>query len=843
MVALLRAAHYRECADLGARVLKNGAADDTVTQLFAEACLKLDRPELAWKALGARMPASRHQIYETAARTARQLGRPDDAVALHRRAICLAPANTNALWSFANTQIGFRQLQGLQKLVKWTLCATRAKSENPVDVLQWMISCGQHTSALEICRDMIGHGRASVDLYRVRARCERFLGMPEAAAESLRQVCRVMPSDALAAIEVGQLYASLNRGDEAIGIVRSIAVASVCDAMVYRAMSVIEGKLGARCRSRTMWRFATVIDPLMKSASSSEMIGLSSLSLGERIQCLKKKLISECRMSSPELIALITLSEEAGDVFLTWRLSRWSGCMYPRLHGVRHGGKLGETVAPAFEAAEVGIDCLAFEEALRDVCRLPPSKTLLNSSELLVSTIWGGLKEEILGAAQAIHQGRVEEFSTNRSEFPLLNLIIEKYKEKTLPRMRSEAFVRSLVRLACVKYSLDREGRPRRIGRTTLSHVVSADDALIEGGVREVLIEPGKFEYVGPFRRQASTEIVAVCPGVRIVNKSEVRPTENPVTYIYRYVNGSLLSGHLLFTEKATLVDPSSVVSLRDRAFDIPIRHDRYWARAVPILRSGVAAVRAVTVVKHVDAPLLAISPYQHSENFGHFIYEILPIILSYRDTTKSENWFIAMGDNITGFHKQLFELFGISEKRIVFVPQNGILSSPELSVVARPASGMLNFAMLDRVRDDYRSVPAPPSKFGRKLYLSRRLEERKRLLNEEEIEKFLEMRGFEVINTGNLSVADQIAAMRGADVLVGAHGSAFSSAVFSPGGKKIVEFVNTHPPETLCAFWHRLGNDYHWVRAVQLDRAVSEYRSTYYLEPAQLASLLDEML
>ncbi len=83
-------------------------------------------------------------------------------------------------------------------------------------------------------------------------------------------------------------------------------------------------------------------------------------------------------------------------------------------------------------------------------------------------------------------------------------------------------------------------------------------------------------------------------------------------------------------------------------------------------------------------------------------------------------------------------------------------------------------------------------SRFGEKIYLSRRNSRWRKLENEEEIQQWLEIQGFETVYAEELSFADQVRTFRNAKTIVAPNGSALMNIIFSSPGTKI--FVLSAP-------------------------------------------------
>jgi capsular polysaccharide biosynthesis protein len=96
--------------------------------------------------------------------------------------------------------------------------------------------------------------------------------------------------------------------------------------------------------------------------------------------------------------------------------------------------------------------------------------------------------------------------------------------------------------------------------------------------------------------------------------------------------------------------------------------------------------------------------------------------------------------------------------------------------------------------------VRAPPPTAARRVYISRRAYPMRVMVNEPALEAALAMRGFRIVRAERLSVAEQIALVRGAEVVVGAAGAGLANALVAPPGCKVVEIL----PDTFAEPWLR---------------------------------------
>lgn len=79
------------------------------------------------------------------------------------------------------------------------------------------------------------------------------------------------------------------------------------------------------------------------------------------------------------------------------------------------------------------------------------------------------------------------------------------------------------------------------------------------------------------------------------------------------------------------------------------------------------------------------------------------------------------------------------------------------------------------------------------RIYISRRAAKKRRLLNEAELEARLADRGFQIVRTEQLSVAEQSALFRRARCVVAPHGAGLTNLIFCP---KETQLVELKPPQ-----------------------------------------------
>lgn len=131
------------------------------------------------------------------------------------------------------------------------------------------------------------------------------------------------------------------------------------------------------------------------------------------------------------------------------------------------------------------------------------------------------------------------------------------------------------------------------------------------------------------------------------------------------------------------------------------------------------------------------------------------------------------------------------------------VFASPMDHFLHRPNRLLID--LRDRILD-----AAPPAS-ARRVYISRRAYPMRVMVNEPALEAALEARGFTIVRAEALTPSEQVALVRGAEVVVGATGAGLANALFAPKGCKVFEVL----PQTFANWWlrnlcHLAGVDWH---------------------------------
>jgi capsular polysaccharide biosynthesis protein len=319
---------------------------------------------------------------------------------------------------------------------------------------------------------------------------------------------------------------------------------------------------------------------------------------------------------------------------------------------------------------------------------------------------------------------------------------------------------------------------------------------------------------------------------------ADLRPLEPATdTEIGRIAVAELPGGRVLHRSRALITGRNDLVWELSHYFgahhprEHPVFADPFPPPAVDVPgRLGVLATRA-------DA------------TYYHFLVDALPrigVLEQAGDLEPVDRWYVPAG---ASFQRQILDLAGIGvDQRVdadeVLHVRAESLVAPGLASVVKEKNPPWMVAWLrNRLMGDV----APPGS-SRPLYVTRKAGKNNRaVVDEDAVIRFLEARGFDVIDAGELSVVEQIRVFAGASVIVAPHGAALANLVFASPGTGVVEIF---PPGCVLPDYWRLS-DSAGLRYRYLSQWPAHHRrlnrqiglvTDIEVDLAGLESLLDEL-
>ncbi|MCX6838547.1 MAG: glycosyltransferase family 61 protein [Verrucomicrobia bacterium] len=252
-------------------------------------------------------------------------------------------------------------------------------------------------------------------------------------------------------------------------------------------------------------------------------------------------------------------------------------------------------------------------------------------------------------------------------------------------------------------------------------------------------------------------------------------------TWVARHDNASVLGRHgsvIIWKEGQGLL-LSDVSYAFDSSGWNRVRHPDLQRRHLP----GFERIRGEAVV--ISCP--------YANNYFHFLFDSLPRLL---DLDENSSCQVILNDE-RSFQREYYELLGLSLERRVPVsgsshwkPDELIVPSiplPELNMLGAVAPHACDFLrqIMNHSRVCAQSSPA------RKIWIGRR--SGRNYANAEAVSEWLVRHAFIECFLEELSVMEQIALFRDADVVAGIHGAGLANLVYCRPGTRVVEVLPEH--------------------------------------------------
>lgn len=138
------------------------------------------------------------------------------------------------------------------------------------------------------------------------------------------------------------------------------------------------------------------------------------------------------------------------------------------------------------------------------------------------------------------------------------------------------------------------------------------------------------------------------------------------------------------------------------------------------------------------------------------------------------------------------------------------------------------------------------PRSGSKRIYLGRRTSQHRGMTNQLEVEDWFRTHGFELIDPGRFEFAEQLAIVRGAEVIVGPNGAALVNSLFAGAGTSIGVLDNhfIEDNEWYADVCHALGQQLSFLvgEAVNFDPQY-EFNADYRIPVERLPAFLDHLL
>jgi len=339
--------------------------------------------------------------------------------------------------------------------------------------------------------------------------------------------------------------------------------------------------------------------------------------------------------------------------------------------------------------------------------------------------------------------------------------------------------------------------------------------------------------------RHSAAEVTALF-SPRTITRILPRTVESQIDDVYLSRRIANQGGrYLVPLDRARLVGPTGLIRLSDGSFSAESVYRRSNVLADPDYRVRTRRPQRACPGNYFS--LLVV--WARGRAYYHWLHDTLERLYGVMEHLPDDTKFIVPAE-LAPFQRETLRLVGIDEDRIA--PYSGEEWELERLYFAPPATNSGSHRrdadawLRDAILDAYGISSGSPD---RRIFVSRRSQNERRVVNETALEEFLSGYGFETCVPEHLSFRQQVELFAEADVIVSTHGSAFTNMLFAPRGVKVVDMIEPGMIPWGYVFWamaEELGHEYWYFVADAVSRPGHQNDTLVPID--KLASTFDSM-
>lgn len=240
------------------------------------------------------------------------------------------------------------------------------------------------------------------------------------------------------------------------------------------------------------------------------------------------------------------------------------------------------------------------------------------------------------------------------------------------------------------------------------------------------------------------------------------------------------------------------------------------------------------------------------STNYHHWLYDLMPRfhLLRKAEMLDQIDYFI-LNYSGTSFQKQCLSKLGIPTEKIIvsrnrwkFHISADILIVPSLpDTLSQSNAWSISYLRSLFLRDGAVSII-------KRLYIDRRKAATRKVINQQELDTFLDVNGFERFFPEDYSIDETAKVFAAAEIIIGIHGSGFANVVFCSQGVKVIDIVAPyHVDPVYYILTNGVGGTYSYLfgegerPSEDMDLVVKKVDSDILLDIGKLQRLCDKMV
>ena len=227
---------------------------------------------------------------------------------------------------------------------------------------------------------------------------------------------------------------------------------------------------------------------------------------------------------------------------------------------------------------------------------------------------------------------------------------------------------------------------------------------------------------------------------------------------------------------------------------------------------------------------------------YSHWMLDALPRLALLEKSGIA--WDKLVAPQATHFQRETLRLLGIDARRII-AERDLHIEAARLVVPTLPGlPGNPPRWVCDFLRSRFLPLASPSMRSDRRLYISRAKAKTRHVLNEQELMRALETRGFERVLLEDLPFLDQVRLLNEASIIVSPHSTGLTNLAFCRPGISVIEIFS--PRYVTMFFWSiaaQLDLDYGYVIGLGKSGGGHRVHENIMADIPRVLRLLDEML
>ena len=246
---------------------------------------------------------------------------------------------------------------------------------------------------------------------------------------------------------------------------------------------------------------------------------------------------------------------------------------------------------------------------------------------------------------------------------------------------------------------------------------------------------------------------------------------------------------------------------------------------------------------RKIETPVLWITDYW-SKGYFHWLTDALTRLFVVRDRLDQMTLLLPWEFERQDFVQSSLKVFGV--RNVEFIKRDEVVECRSLLMPTHTApSGHFRDEVIQDVRRTLLSAFGDSSSKDQRIYISRRLAGRRRIINEDELTPVLKKFGFEMVCAEELSFEQQVKLTSRARYFVSNHGAGLTNMLFMREGGSVLELRHESDYVNNCYFIlaSALGFEYYYQLCKGEKDLADPHTADLLVNPSELEKNLSEMI